>query len=152
LFTAPLFAVNPQLGNGGKRGQTVQTFEITVSPRDATIRTNVHVDVKTVPKLVSTLRAEELRFSPMHLKHMLLEVRTDLKTESANWTEALHQLRMVAGHVFLKVVLRSEAHPTRFTLETNAEEMVDIEMFLRVKLFLEDDVAMSAFESVVRGF
>lgn len=143
--------MDSQFRNGRKCRQTVQTFEIAISPRDTAIGTNMHVDVKTIPEFVSTLCTAELRFSSMHLKYVLFQVRADLKAKSAYWTKAFHQLRVVTGHVFLKIVLGRETHPTRFTFEANTEKMVNIEVLLCVELFLEDNITMSAFESVVRG-
>ena len=43
-----------------------------------------------------------------------------------------------------------ETHSAGLALVADTEEMVDIEVFLGVELFLENNVTMTAFERVVR--
>ena len=77
---------------------------------------------------------------------MFIQVTSHLETQPAHRAEAFHQLRVVAGNVLLEIMSRGETHTTGFAFKTHAMQMVDIEMFLRVDLFLEDDVAMTTFE------
>ena len=107
-----LITMNTQFSYRGESCETIKTFEVAISPLDAAIRTDMHMNMETIGKLIATFLAKELGFSSMHFKNMFFKVRVHLKAETTERTEALDKLRVVTRHVFLKIMFSCEAHTT----------------------------------------